>query len=145
MDGPREESFPAKRQETSGVVNGTATEIARVDFADKILMTISQGGRLSHWVQVPLEGSSSGVVDMTLPNMKQSLLPSTHLTPRTLIGAGGEKRETLGQLYAAQIASQIALRAPDDRRTLVLGLGLEKVDLETEAFFDLLELAQKML
>lgn len=96
-------------------------------------------------VQVPLEGSSSGIVDMTLPSMKQSLLPSTHLTPKTLLGAGGEQRETLGQLYAAQIASQISLRAPDDRRTLVLGLGLEKVDLEREAFFDLLELAQKVL
>jgi hypothetical protein len=47
----REESFPARRREISGPVNGAATDIARVDFADKILVTISQGGRLSHWVR----------------------------------------------------------------------------------------------
>lgn len=82
---------------------------------------------------------------MTLPSINQGLLPSTHLTPKTLLGGGGEERETLGQLYAAQIASHISLRSPDDRRTLVLGLGLNKIDTEREAFFDLLELAQEVL
>lgn len=82
---------------------------------------------------------------MSLPSMDRGLLPSTHLTPSTLLGGGGEERETLGQLYAAQIASQMSLRSPDDRRTLVLGLGLEKAETEREAFFDLLELAQKVL
>ena len=82
---------------------------------------------------------------MTLPSMSQGLLPSTHLTPTTLLGGGGEERETLGQLYAAQIASHLSLRAPDDRRTLVLGLGLVKIDTKREAFFDLLELIQKAL
>lgn len=62
-----------------------------------------------------------------------------------MLGAGGDERETLGHLYAAQIASNLSLRSPDDRRTLVLGLGLEKPDLDREAFFDLLELAQTVL
>lgn len=85
---------------------------------------------------------------MTIPSQDRGLLPATHLTPVTLLGGGGEKRETLGQLYAAQIASQMSLRNPDDRRTLVLGLGLGKTlgtELEREAFYDLLELAQKVL
>jgi proteasome assembly chaperone 3 len=77
--------------------------------------------------------------------MNKGLLPSTHLTPTTLLGGGGEERETLGQLYAAQLASHLSLRSPDDRRILVVGLGLAKTDLEREAFFDLLELAQKVL
>ncbi|KAF4983200.1 hypothetical protein FZEAL_1357 [Fusarium zealandicum] len=141
----REEPFPSRTREASGVVNGIATEVTSTSFADKILITISQEGRLSQWIQVPLIGSSSGVVEMTLPSMGSGLLPSTHLTPNTLLGGGGEERETLGQLYAAQIGSQISLRSPDDRRILVLGLGLAKADLEREAFFDLLELAQKVL
>jgi proteasome assembly chaperone 3 len=74
-------------------------------------------------IQVPLTGSSSGVVEMNLPSSNKGLLPSTHLTPTTLFGGGGE----------------------EDRRILVLGLGLAKTDLEREAFFDLLELAQKVL
>lgn len=82
---------------------------------------------------------------MTLPSAGHGLLPSAHLTPVTLLGGGGEDRETLGQLYAAQIASHLSLKYPDDRRTLVLGLGLAKFDTEREAFFDLFELAQKVL
>ncbi|RMJ19883.1 hypothetical protein CDV36_000483 [Fusarium kuroshium] len=141
----REDSFPSRSREASGLVNGVATEVTSTNFSDKILLTISQEGRLSQWIQVPLTGSSAGVVEMTLPSMNKGLLPSTHLTPTTLLGGGGEERETLGQLYAAQLASHISLRSPDDRRILVVGLGLAKTDLEREAFFDLLELAQKVL
>ncbi|KAF4449801.1 hypothetical protein F53441_6996 [Fusarium austroafricanum] len=141
----REEPFPSRSREVSGLVNGVATEITSTSFADKILITISQEGRLAQWIQVPLTGSSAGVVEMNLPGSNKGLLPSTHLTPTTLLGGGGEARETLGQLYAAQIASQICLRSPNDRRILVLGLGLSKMDLEREAFFDLLELVQKIL
>ncbi|KAJ3458335.1 hypothetical protein MRS44_012444 [Fusarium solani] len=141
----REESYPSRSREASGLVNGVATEVTSTNFSDKILLTISQEGRLSQWIQVPLTGSSAGVVEMTLPSMNKGLLPSTHLTPTTLLGGGGEERETLGQLYAAQLASHLSLRSPDDRRILVVGLGLAKTDLEREAFFDLLELAQKVL
>lgn len=81
---------------------------------------------------------------MTLPSTTKGLLPSTHLTPRTLLGGGGEDRETLGQLYAAQIASHLSMTSPDDRRILVLGLGLSKLDTEREAFFDLIDLARKV-
>ena len=73
------------------------------------------------------------------------MLPLEHLTPKTLLGAGGEQRETLGHLYASQIASVIATRNPDETRTVVVGLGLQKVDMEREAFFDLLELLQKVI
>ncbi|OAA47137.1 hypothetical protein NOR_02773 [Metarhizium rileyi] len=96
-------------------------------------------------VQVPLAGSSAGVVEMTLPSAGHGLLPSTHLTPTTLLGGGGEDRETLGHLYATQLASHLSLKYPDDRRTLVFGLGLANFDTEREAFFDLFELIQKIL
>jgi proteasome assembly chaperone 3 len=73
------------------------------------------------------------------------MLPLGHLTPKTLLGAGGEQRETLGHLYASQIASVIATRNPEESRTVVVGLGLQKVEMEREAFFDLLELLQKVI
>ncbi|KAI5461417.1 hypothetical protein BGZ63DRAFT_235301 [Mariannaea sp. PMI_226] len=141
----REERFPSPTKEAAGLVNGVATEVTLTSFTDKILLTISQEGRLSQWIQVPLTGSAAGMVEMTLPSSSKGLLPSTHLTPKTLLGGGGEDRETLGQLYAAQIASRISLQSPDDRRTLVLGLGLAKLDTEREAFFDLIDLTQRVL
>ncbi|KAH7165930.1 hypothetical protein EDB81DRAFT_942898 [Dactylonectria macrodidyma] len=141
----REEGFPAPIREASGLVNGVPTEVTSTSFSDKILITISQEGRLSQWIQVPLAGSSAGIVEMTLPSMNKGLLPSTHLSPKTLLGGGGDDRETLGQLYASQLASHLSLRSPDDRRTLVLGMGLVKIDTDREAFFDLMELTQKVL
>lgn len=81
-----------------------------------------------------------------MPKAELSALPSLHLSPKTLLGGGGQDRETLGQLYAAQIASHLALRNPEDRRTLVLGLGLRNFDAESrEAFFDVLELVIRAL
>ncbi|CEJ80829.1 hypothetical protein VHEMI00989 [[Torrubiella] hemipterigena] len=141
----RFEPFPAKARSVSGAVNGVETEITLTNFSDKILVTISQGGRLSQWVQVPLTGSAARAVDMSLPGAPKSLLPSTHLTPTTLFGGGGDDRETVGQLYAAQLASQIEMRNGDDKRTLVVGLGLESVDKSRETFFDFIELAQQVL
>jgi proteasome assembly chaperone 3 len=73
------------------------------------------------------------------------MLPLGHLTAKTMLGAGGEQRETLGHLYASQIASIIATRNPEEARTVVVGLGLQKVDMKREAFFDLLELLQKVI
>ena len=73
------------------------------------------------------------------------MLPLGHLTPKTLVGAGGEQRETIGHLYASQIASLIATRNPEETRTVLVGLGLQKIDLDREAFFDLLELMQTVL
>ncbi|KAG6040083.1 hypothetical protein E4U41_001424 [Claviceps citrina] len=145
MAGVREDEFPAPSRHATGTVDGVETQVTSLSFSDKLLVTISQEGRLSQWIQVPLLGSPSGVVEMTLPTSSHGLLPSTHLSPATLLGGGGDDRETLGQLYAAQIASHISLKSPDDRRTLVLGLGLSKFENEREAFFDLVELAQKVL
>ncbi|KAK0383555.1 hypothetical protein NLU13_9466 [Sarocladium strictum] len=145
IPGLAEEPFPVRSREASGSVNGVPTEVTILDFSDRILLTISQEGSLSQWIHVPLTGTAAGVVEMTLPSSAGSLLPSTHLTPRTIFGGGGEARETIGQLYAAQLASHISLRSPEDRRTLVVGLGLKTVSTERTAFFDLLELAQKVL
>lgn len=61
------------------------------------------------------------------------------------MGGGGEQRETLGHLYASQIASIIAMRNNEESRTVVVGLGLQKVEMDRDAFFDMVELIQKVL
>lgn len=82
---------------------------------------------------------------MALPGAGLSGLPSTHLTSKTLLGGGSEEQETLGQLYASQIASFLSLRVPEEKRTLLLGLGLAKAESNREAFFDIIELVQQVL
>jgi proteasome assembly chaperone 3 len=73
------------------------------------------------------------------------MLPLNHLTPKTLLGAGGNQREAFGQLYASHIAKNIVTKNPEERRTLLVGFGLERIDEERESFFDLLELVQKVI
>lgn len=73
------------------------------------------------------------------------MLPLAHLTPKTLLGAGGDQRETIGHLYASQIASTIATKNPEDTRTVLVGFGFDNVDKERETFFDLLELVHTVI
>ena len=47
-----EEPFPAPTRQASGVVDDIVTEVSSVSFEDKILVTISQDGRLSQWVRL---------------------------------------------------------------------------------------------
>lgn len=46
--------YPALTRTMSGEVDGILTETVFVTFADKLLFTISQDGRLSHWVSIYL-------------------------------------------------------------------------------------------
>lgn len=92
---------------------------------------------------MPLSAPSPALLDLAL--LDSSLLPLSHLTPKTLLGGGGEERESMGQLYAVQIASHIVRRDPEERRTLVVGLGIQKFKPDREAFFDVIELIQKVL
>jgi proteasome assembly chaperone 3 len=42
--------FPAPTKQVAGIVNGVQTDVMVMTFSDKIMLTISQEGRLSHWV-----------------------------------------------------------------------------------------------
>lgn len=48
--GVREEQFPARTKQETGTVNGVTTEATSMFFSDKIVVTLSQQGRLSQWV-----------------------------------------------------------------------------------------------
>lgn len=43
--------FPAATKQTAGVINGVKTDVMSIGFADKILVTVSQKGKLAHWVR----------------------------------------------------------------------------------------------
>lgn len=51
----REEAFPAPTRQGKGQVNGVPTEVSCTDFSDKILITISQDGRLAQWVSIRMK------------------------------------------------------------------------------------------
>lgn len=42
--------YPARTKQAAGIVNGVRTEVMSISFADKLVVTIIQGGRLAQWV-----------------------------------------------------------------------------------------------
>ena len=90
-------------------------------------------------VHVPLESADPTLTDRRPPHQTPAisyddeepepgsdLLPLPHLTATTILGAGAPERDTFGQLLATQIGSAIAARQPEEKRLLVLGMGLKK-------------------
>lgn len=50
--------YPAKAKHASGLVDGILTEVTAISFTDKLLITISQDGKLAQWVRCLLRISS---------------------------------------------------------------------------------------
>lgn len=51
MDSAIAAGYPATTKKAAGLVKGIHTDVAVVGFADKLLITITQEGRLAQWVQ----------------------------------------------------------------------------------------------
>ena len=47
--------FPAATKQVAGVVDGVKTDVMVMNFSDKIMVTISQEGRLAHWVRLDIQ------------------------------------------------------------------------------------------
>ncbi|KAL9025545.1 MAG: hypothetical protein Q9196_005650 [Gyalolechia fulgens] len=139
--------YPAITKQAADHIDGVLTDVTSTWFSDKIMVTITQNGRLAQWIHVPLDVFNPTAPDQYLPSTtsEDSLLPMTHLTPKTLLGGSNPERETIGQLYAAQIASIIAAKDPQEKRSVTVGLGLDKFEASREIFYDTIDLVRRCL
>ncbi|OOQ82073.1 hypothetical protein PEBR_41488 [Penicillium brasilianum] len=134
--------FPAPTKQVAGIVKGVQTDVTVMNFSDKIMLTISQEGRLSHWLHVPLGNQNPGTDGMhTFPeSAEDSLLPLSTLTATSILGGHGPGQDTVGQLLARQIATAIATKSPAEKRLLVVGLGLRTTASDRDSFFSIIDL-----
>lgn len=139
--GPIPSPFPARSRTTSSTIASIPTTVTSVSFTDKILLTVSQAGRINHWVHVPLaRGAASEMLSLSQPptysgeGPDSSLLPLNQLTATTVLGGTKEEFEIMGQTLATTVASAVLMRNGEEQRTIVLGLGLVKADLGREEF-----------
>jgi len=98
-------------------------------------------------IHVPLDSENPNFADQQLSSgtTEDSLLPMAHLSPKTLLGGSTSERETMGQLYAAQIASAILTRNPGEKRTVLIGLGLSNLEAKQQVFYDVIDLILRCL
>ena len=98
-------------------------------------------------IHVSLDSPNPSFAEQYIPssNEEDSLLPISHLTPKTLLGGSTSERETVSQLYATQIASAIVTRDPKEKRTVVVGLGLSNTQIERDVFYDMMDLIHQVL
>ncbi|KAJ5139306.1 uncharacterized protein N7515_004154 [Penicillium bovifimosum] len=138
--------FPASTRQVTGLVNGIQTDVFVTSFSDKIMVAISQAGRLAHWLHVPMENQNPGTEGMhTLSEGDDALLPLKTLTTTTLLGGHSPGQDTTGQLLARQIATAIAMKTPDEKRLLLVGLGLGKETADRDSFFAIVDLVLQCL
>ncbi|CZT23656.1 uncharacterized protein RCC_09370 [Ramularia collo-cygni] len=120
--------FPAPSKSASGLIEDTLTEVSSTIFSDKIFITISQAGKLAHWVHVPLSTASADPMSsgpVSSYDSENNLLPMSHLTATTVLGGTKRDEEVIGQTIATTIASAILMKRPHEERLLVLGVGLQ--------------------
>jgi proteasome assembly chaperone 3 len=122
--------FPAPSKSSSGHANGVPTTVSSISFADKLLITIAQSGRLAHWVHVPLSSASAdpmnpGNMHFSSSDPETALLPRSDLTATTILGGTKREDEVVGQTLVTVIASSMLVKRPSETRLLVVGLGLE--------------------
>lgn len=138
--------YPAQIRQVTSKISDLTTTCTLTSFSDKIMITVSQNDRLGQWVTVPLLADNPTYTDshFNLSHTDEdSLIPVSRFQPRTLLGGG--TRETMGQLYACQIASLITTKSPEESRVLLLGLGLAKADVDRDVFLEILNLVTQVL
>ncbi|KAF3921533.1 hypothetical protein AA313_de0201721 [Arthrobotrys entomopaga] len=137
---PYSTPYPIFTRNESKDINSISTTATVLGFADKIIITISQSGRLSQWFQVPLDAAHPAFLEAKSTTDDDGLLPLTHLTPKCLLGASTPERQAQGQLYAVQLASLLAMRNIRETRTVLIGLGFDEAEHSSDVFLETLEL-----
>ncbi len=98
-------------------------------------------------MHVPLDSDRPQLADDSLivAADRDSLLPRTHFTPKVLLGGSKTERDTLGQLYATQIASIVITKNPREHRPVLVGLGLSNFEAKRDVFYDIIDLLMACL
>lgn len=137
------DGFPIKSDKSAtSIIDGIKYDVVITSFSDRLSVMIHSNGQISRLAYVPLLAAPTPAPDFADPGMAYSgsggdydddgnyigqennevnddFLPLPYLTPMVVLGQNDPFMST----YAAQIASMIARQAPEDRRTVMIGLG----------------------
>ncbi|KAK9472788.1 uncharacterized protein V1510DRAFT_416067 [Dipodascopsis tothii] len=122
------EYVPLQTRQKAAEIAGKRMDVVTFGFADTILILISEDSRLGKMYYVPLTAAPGGNLQAydygDEADDDFSLLPLSHLTPVSVLGGGSNEVE--GKMYAVQIASMISRQNADERRRVVVGMGIAR-------------------
>ena len=82
--GVKSDPFPVQSKESIGKIDGVETKATTLFFADRILVTLSQEGRLSQWVSIfIINRITGGWSRIDWARRSRSRSPSPRLLPST--------------------------------------------------------------
>ncbi|KAG0334219.1 hypothetical protein BG004_000505 [Podila humilis] len=115
-----EQPFPLINKQAARTIQGRHTEVLITSFQDKILILISQYGKVGSVIHTSLDQQS---LARSLSSSSSALAPTTS---SFLLGAGssGSKKTQLYQVYASHISQMIIHQNPHESRPVVLSLAL---------------------
>ncbi|KAF8955529.1 hypothetical protein BGZ46_002613, partial [Entomortierella lignicola] len=115
----RDTVFPIINKQAARTIQGRHTEVLVTSFADKILIVITQYGKVGSLIHTAVDQQS-----IATNTMSSSDLAST--TSSFLLGAGSSssKKTQLYQVYASHISQMISHQNPEETRPVVLSLAL---------------------
>ncbi|KAF8930231.1 hypothetical protein EDD21DRAFT_145049 [Dissophora ornata] len=119
MEDHNDNLFPLINKQAARTIQGRHTEVLVTSFADKILIVISQYGKVGSLIHTSVDQQS-----LTSSIMASSDLATT--TSSFLLGAGStvSKKTQLYQVYASHISQMIHHQNPAETRPVVLSLAL---------------------
>ncbi|KAH7922097.1 hypothetical protein BV22DRAFT_1106803 [Leucogyrophana mollusca] len=127
-------------RQTSGELAGIHTALVIQSFADRILVLITQMGKVGNLIQASIPSTTPLISAASSESGSEADLlppppPAIQLTP--LLGnAPSEHMQTLHSLYAAQAATLIWIAESEkylgsDRRSVIVGIALRKSEGES--------------
>ncbi|KAF9432500.1 hypothetical protein BGZ76_010696 [Entomortierella beljakovae] len=119
MENSQDPNFPVFSKQAARVIQGKHTEVLTTSFSDKILMLITQYGKVGSLIQTCVDQQS-----LATNPMSSSDLAAT--SSNFLLGAGssGSKKTQLYQVYASHISQMIIHQNSEESRPVVLSLAL---------------------
>ncbi|KAF9211269.1 hypothetical protein CPC16_004888 [Podila verticillata] len=112
-----ETPFPLINKQAARTIQGRHTEVLVSSFHDKILILVSQYGKVGSVIHTTLDQQSLA------PTSSSTLAPTSS---SFLLGAGSStsKKTQLYQVYASHISQMIVHQNPHEGRPVVLSLAL---------------------
>ncbi|ORX89766.1 hypothetical protein K493DRAFT_266626, partial [Basidiobolus meristosporus CBS 931.73] len=109
-------AFPIQYKQAARTINGVFTEMLTLGFSNRILVIVSQFGKIGSLLHTTLASPPS--------NEFSSVETSSEPVANTqyLLGAN---TEPIYQIYASQISTSISRMRPTEARPVILGLALQ--------------------